>query len=237
MRGAARIFHRPVHADPHFAQPIAAHSGHAQHIGLQPLVRGGEGGGELRHRQCLAPRQRPHVGIAQRLVEGARQVEIQLRPGRHAGAMLGPFMLDQLHRRRGAQIVAHHVARHQVGRSAILRPLLADAVWPQAVQGKAELAVAPPALQAAAIPRGRTILRRPADRQRVAADRQHALGFLGGRPFGLGPGQGGGHPALRRLGQRRRWREHEQQGKDQPRHSRNPVRCRPPAPTGSAARR
>ena len=141
--------------------------------------------------------------------------------------MLDPFMLDQLHRRRRTEMLADHLARQRCGRLAILRPFLAIAVGPQAMQGEAEI-IARPALEgiAGAAARRLAILRAPADGQRIIADRQHALGFIGARPLHLRAGDDLGQAALIGLGMGDAGQQQGDQGQQIFTHGRNPVRCR-----------
>jgi hypothetical protein len=81
--------------------------------------------------------------------------------------MLGIFMLEELGRRRRADIFADHRLGQQRHRPAILRPYLSRSIRPETMEDEAELGsrAALNGIAALAV----AIFGRPAERQRIAA--------------------------------------------------------------------
>ena len=142
-------------------------------------------------------------------------------------------MLEQLDRWRGAEVLADDLARQKIGGAAILRPVAATALGPEAVEDEAELAVAAAALEGAVTaPRRGAIVRRPAEREGVARDGEQAARLIGWRECEARARDLLRDRAIGRLRQRGGWRGEKQEGQQPITQRQSPGRCRRRGRTG-----
>lgn len=243
-RRAGRRFEGGIEANPQLVQkPIIAglHPDHIQrHAGIRPRNHPGD----LPRSDPSLGRQPAHVRQPDALIHRAGAGIIIVRSMRHAGTVLRPLMLHQANGRYHAEIARNGLAAQGRCGSTELRPAMAPiprrAIRPEAMQHKAKAADRLVALHVIALSAG-AILRSPAQRQRIAADRHP--------PHFIGPGYAAAtrsidplrYPAGGYFGMGNDWRRQRRQceASRQPffKPSQNQGRCPPPGRTGSSARR
>lgn len=140
MRRAAVRAEILVQANMDLFEPIVPRFDHPDHMRPDTRIGSGEVEAERSDRQVAVARHAVHIRVAHHIVHDTRRLKITLRIAGHASAVLRPFMLQKINRRRHAEIFADNSARQGLGWRTPLRIGCPIGFRPQAMKDEAKAA-------------------------------------------------------------------------------------------------